>query len=122
MTLRTCDDNFENILNNYYFDFSKNPINYRKISDLELDKLKKIKNNNKKYLEIYARIDSLLHTIKNKLPFEDLLIGFQLRIFREPNFYNTDFWNHFTNVYIDGAYFKFNEPCNSCEKLNQQIF
>ena len=81
MTLRTCDDNFENILNNYYFDFSKNPINYRKISDLELDKLKKIKNNNKKYLEIHARIDSLLHTIKNKLPFEDLLIGFQLRIF-----------------------------------------
>ena len=59
---------------------------------------------------------------KNKLPFEDLLIGFQLRIFREPNFYNTDFWHHFTNVYIDGAYFKFNEPCNSCEKLNQQIF
>ena len=122
LTLRTCDDNFENILNNYYFDFSKNPINYRKISNLKLDKLKKIKNNNKKYLEIYARIDSLLHTIKNKLPFEDLLIGFQLRIFREPNFYNTDFWYHFTNVYIDGAYFKFNEPCNSCEKLNQQIF
>ena len=38
--------------------------------------------------------------LKNNLPFEDLLIGFQCKIDRVPDYYNVNFWNHFTNVYI----------------------
>ena len=50
-------------------------------------------------LLIKARMDSLWHVVTNRLPLEDLSIGFQCRIDRKPNVYNAAFWYHFTNVY-----------------------
>jgi CMP-N-acetylneuraminate monooxygenase len=38
--------------------------------------------------------------LKNNMPFEDMSIGFQCSIDRVPDFYNVEFWNNFTNVYI----------------------
>jgi CMP-N-acetylneuraminate monooxygenase len=50
-------------------------------------------------LLIKARIDSLWHVITRNLPLEELSIGFQCRINRKPDIYNSAFWYHFTNVY-----------------------
>ena len=60
--------------------------------------------------------------LSNKLPWEDLLIGFQCRILRKPNIYNSNFWQHFTNKYIDKVNFRYNNPCGSCETLFQQVY
>jgi CMP-N-acetylneuraminate monooxygenase len=51
-------------------------------------------------LRIKVRKNSFDWVLKNNLPFEDLLIGFQCKIDRVPDYYNVNFWNHFTNVYI----------------------
>ncbi len=48
---------------------------------------------------IKARMDSLWHVVANRLPLEELSIGFQCRIDRKPNIYNSAFWYHFTNVF-----------------------
>ena len=71
---------------------------------------------------IRVRKDALNTVLNNKLPFEDLLIGFQCRVNRKPNIYNFKFWNYFTNVYIDGDYFRYDNPCNSCEVTLQNIY
>lgn len=47
-----------------------------------------------------VRIGSLMRAIKNGLPLEDILIGFQCRVHRAPDVYNSRFWFHFTNSYI----------------------
>ena len=53
-----------------------------------------------RYLQIKVRKEELLDVIINGKPWEDLSIGFQCRIFRVPNVYNSEFWFHFTNVYV----------------------
>lgn len=54
-----------------------------------------------KKLRIKVRKDSFFWVIKNNIPFEDLSIGFQCKIDRVPDTYNVNFWNHFTNIYIE---------------------
>ncbi|WP_428482262.1 MBL fold metallo-hydrolase [Pyruvatibacter mobilis] len=54
-------------------------------------------------LLIRVRKDSLWHVVANGLPWEDLSIGFQCRVDRAPDVYNSDFWFHFTNVHIGEA-------------------
>ena len=46
------------------------------------------------------RQDSLRGVIYNGYPLEDLSIGFQTKMFRNPNVYNFKFWDHFTNHQI----------------------
>jgi CMP-N-acetylneuraminate monooxygenase len=60
-----------------------------------------------------------LNTIYNKEPWEDLSIGFQCKIERNPNEYNTKFWYHFTNKYITNKNIRFSSPCYSCDSINQ---
>lgn len=77
---------------------------------------------NLKYLNLKIRSDSFMHVIKNKLPWEDLLIGFQCKVFRKPNIYNVDFWNHFTNIYIDGYHSRSSYNCrNTCALISSKI-
>jgi CMP-N-acetylneuraminate monooxygenase len=52
-----------------------------------------------RYKLLKIRKDSLWHAVKNCMPWEDLSIGFQCRVDRKPNVYNSRFWYHFTNVY-----------------------
>jgi|GEM_PF-1230527 len=54
-------------------------------------------------LLVRVRKDSLWHVVSNGLPWEDLSIGFQCRVDRSPDVYNSDFWFHFTNVHIGEA-------------------
>jgi CMP-N-acetylneuraminate monooxygenase len=43
------------------------------------------------------RDSSMIGAFSQGLPFEDLSIGFQVKMFRTPNIYNFSFWDHFTN-------------------------
>ena len=75
----------------------------------------------KKYLYLNARKESFLNVIYNKLPWEDLLIGFQCKVNRFPNIYNADFWYHFTNVYISDKHIRSVSNCNLCKVIEQTI-
>ena len=50
-------------------------------------------------IELKIRKESFLEVIKEKLPWEDLLIGFQTRIRRLPDVYNSNFW-YFLLIYM----------------------
>ena len=43
-----------------------------------------------KILILKIRKESFLNTVYNKLPWEDLLIGFQCKVLRNPNVYNVN--------------------------------
>ena len=86
----------------------------------ELIKIYNKKNSNRK-LHIKARKESFLYIIYNKLPWEDLLIGFQCKILRSPNIYNTRFWYHFTNVYISKKFVRASLNCDSCKIISQKF-
>ena len=122
LIINVSNDNFKEIEKSFLINFTENNVKFTKIKFEKIDQIKKELKNKTRYLEITARKDSLIYTIKNKLPFEDLLIGFQIEVYREPNLYNTDFWHHFTNVYIDGPYFKYEKLCGSCDALSQQLY
>uniref|UniRef100_A0A4W5MXF6 Cytidine monophospho-N-acetylneuraminic acid hydroxylase n=1 Tax=Hucho hucho TaxID=62062 RepID=A0A4W5MXF6_9TELE len=47
------------------------------------------------YDEIKNRIGVMRHVVKNGLLWDDLYIGFQNRLSREPDVYHHRFWNHF---------------------------
>lgn len=59
-----------------------------------------VQGSNLRHLHIKVRHDSFSWVIQNNMPFEDLSIGFQCRIDRNPDIYNVKFWDHFTNIYI----------------------
>ena len=118
------DDNFNQNKYGFFVNFCKKNIIVRKSSSKNLFEKFKKKNNKSdiNYLMIKVREDSFFNTIINKLPWEDLLIGFQCKINRKPNIYNNDFWYHFTNLYIDNVNFRFQNPCNQCDRLLQSIY
>lgn len=118
------DDNFNQNKYGFFVNFCKKNIIVRKFSSKYLFEKFKKKNNKSdiNYLMIKVREDSFFNTIINKLPWEDLLIGFQCKINRKPNIYNNDFWYHFTNLYIDNVNFRFEDPCNQCDRLLQSIY
>lgn len=97
------DDNFNLEKYGYIIDFKKKVSTVIKknihITKKYFENFNSIK---KRILMIRVRKDALNTVLNNKLPFEDLLIGFQCRVNRKPNIYNFKFWNYFTNVYIDG--------------------
>ena len=110
------DDDFKSIKLNYLIDFSGDDIifkNIKKISEKDILENK----NTKKILMLKVRKESFLNTIYNKLPWEDLLIGFQCKVIRNPNVYNVNFWYHFTNKYITSKYVRAKTNCNSCMSL-----
>jgi CMP-N-acetylneuraminate monooxygenase len=58
-----------------------------------------LKSHTKNNIEILkVREDSLKGALYRGLPIEDLSIGFQVSMYREPNVYNFEFWNYFTNL------------------------
>ena len=111
------DDNFKLLNKNYFIDFTKNKICFDTLSKFD-DSILKNKSNIKK-LVLKIRKESFLNTIYNKLPWEDLSIGFQCKILRNPNLYNKDFWHHFTNIYITSKNVRQITNCGSCQELNQ---
>lgn len=74
---------------------------------------------NFRVMKLYVRHEIFASIILNKLPWEDFSIGFQMRVIRFPNSYESEFWYHFTNVYIDPINYKYNFNCGSCDLINQ---
>ena len=70
-------------------------------------------------MKLYVRQEIFASIVLNRLPWEDFSIGFQMRIFRSPNSYESEFWYHFTNVYIDPINYKYSDNCGSCNLINQ---
>jgi len=110
------DDKFKLQNKNYLINFSKSIITFCKIDRFSKKVLKKDPHLKKLVLKI--RKESFLNTIYNKLPWEDLSIGFQCKILREPNLYNVKFWHHFTNTYTTSMNVRSVTECASCESLS----
>lgn len=98
-----CSDDFEPAVDMYLtIDFSNDRRGYsivhtRAASSQQLAAtLRAHTQNNIEVLSV--RHDSLRGVIGRGLPLEDLSIGFQVRMFREPNVYNFRFWDYFTNT------------------------
>ena len=68
---------------------------------------------------MYVRSEIIMCVIENSLPWEDLSIGFQMRVNRTPNTYESKFWYHFTNEYIAKANFRYSSFCGACTVINQ---
>jgi len=111
------DDNFKPLNINFLINFSKNKISFKKIPKFKRSFLNK--DQNLKKLVLKVRKESFLNTIYNKLPWEDLSIGFQCKILRNPNLYNVNFWHHFTNTYITSANVRSVTDCLTCDSLSQ---
>jgi len=112
------DDMFSNSKLDFKVDFTSEKPKFFKIKNFSGE----IKSSNgTKQLYLKCRLESFLNTIYNKGPWEDLSIGFQCKISREPNEYNYKFWHHFTNTYITSKNVRSSTDCNNCDKLNQYI-
>lgn len=59
-------------------------------------------NKNERYLEIRVRDYSFADTLRKRLTWEEISIGFQCRFYREPDVYNFDFWDYFQNRLAPG--------------------
>ena len=79
-------------------------------------------NRNCNFKKIKVRYHEFLKVIRQGLPWEDLSIGFQCRIKRKPNVYNSDFWHHFTNIYVNENVKGRSQNCAGCTIINQKIF
>ena len=121
--INLTNDDFSNTYNSFIVNFSKRKTNieFLKQSAYEFfnkEKEKKITSN-----LIYAsiRLEAFVNVIKNYLPWEDMLIGFQLRIQRFPDVYNSDFWYHFSNIYVKSSRKSSLSQCNFCEIILQKF-
>ena len=113
------NDNFNKNYEKFSIDFSnKKPVFKNKIIN---SKKKLINDHTIKFLNLRIRKESFINTIKNKLPWEDILIGFQCRLKRNPNIFNANFWYYFSNIYIHKNEKKYISNCNRCQLLNQKI-
>ena len=109
-----CNDDF--VYTNkpiVYYDFQDNLGKLIGINDLCQDVI------DKKVMIIKVREEAISFLIKNMLPWEDLTIGFQARISRYPDTYESEFWYHFTNVYVTNENYRYSPLCGNCAIINQ---
>jgi CMP-N-acetylneuraminate monooxygenase len=64
-----------------------------------------------------VRTESLSQVISNRMPLEDLLIGFQCRVQRKPDVYNSDFWYHFSSIYVGPEHLRSSDRCDGCARI-----
>jgi len=102
--LQPANDDFLPVGMGVKVDFSGDTPNVIAMSsDLLLSKYAEEPEPDHRKLLIKVRKNPLWQVIQKALPWEDLSIGFQCRIERHPDIYNSDFWFYFTNVYIGSA-------------------
>ncbi|XP_040209752.1 cytidine monophosphate-N-acetylneuraminic acid hydroxylase-like isoform X1 [Rana temporaria] len=77
-------------------DFVDLPRGYNYLVDFsDLSFPTKRPNRDHPYEEIRSRATVMRHVVKNGLLWDDLYIGFQTRLQRDPDIYHHQFWNHF---------------------------
>jgi len=101
LCLVPCDEEFKVEGACYLCDFSGDRPSVTVLSNLpDWDMLSNSFITTSRLLLIRVRSKALAYTLYNGLSWEDLSIGFQCRVNRNPNIYNSKFWSHFTNIYI----------------------
>src|SRR5690606_2359097 len=108
------DDNFDQIVGEIvYADFKK-----QEFKTITRDALTEHKEGYR-VMQLKVRPEVFMCVITNSLPWEDFSIGFQMRIKRSPNEYESKFWYHFTNIYIGKENFRYSSFCGACTVVNQ---
>jgi CMP-N-acetylneuraminate monooxygenase len=102
LDLIPTNDDFSESVDLYRLDFKNNDYSHLNFENCERYSEKDALERGLRYLQIKARKAELLDIFSNGKPWEDISIGFQCRIYRTPNIYNSKFWFYFTNVYIGG--------------------
>jgi CMP-N-acetylneuraminate monooxygenase len=111
------DDKFKFNFMGFFINFENKKTIFKVIKNFDRKKL--LVNKNIKKLVLKVRKESFLNTVYNKLPWEDLSIGFQCKVLRYPNIYNVDFWNYFTNEYTTSKNVRAVIKCSFCSKVTQ---
>ena len=109
--------------------FKKNDLQFYVCFDKEFS-FKIIKNtkilkkmfSSKRILHLKIRKEAFIDCIKNAKSWEDLLVGFQVKVDRNPNIFNSKFWHHFSNVYVSKKRVKIISKCNSCDVITQELY
>lgn len=113
MYLVMTDDDFNAIGESIKINFSdkgfSSEVKEGKALEAEFDVLKRDPEN--KTFMLKARKDALWNIVSKQLPFEEITIGFQCRIYRKPDVYNAKFWKYFTTEFIFGEPFDENGIC-----------
>ena len=100
LDLITTDEDFSQSYERFKINFSERQFSCVDVN-LDTEELQKqVVLNGNRFLQIKVRRQELIDVMLNRKPWEDLSIGFQCRIYRQPNVYNSEFWFYFTNVYI----------------------
>ncbi len=97
--LLPCESNFTPLTKGLIIDFSRQAntkIMYSQDVQLKYDS----DTHKQRQLNIKVRATSLWQVIQHHKSWEELSIGFHCRIHRKPDVYNSDFWYHFSNIYI----------------------
>jgi CMP-N-acetylneuraminate monooxygenase len=105
--LLPTDENFLQSFSLFRLDFSSHNFSVRSVNDVDNASEREASQRGLRYLQIKVRKNELLDVIREGKPWEDLSIGFQCRIYRSPNVYNSEFWFYFTNVYVGNKVPKF---------------
>jgi CMP-N-acetylneuraminate monooxygenase len=108
------NDNFSKIVNDIIFCDFENQI-FKVVSESEI--INEVPDF--RTMRLYVREEVFAAIVENRLPWEDFSIGFQMKVFRVPNTYESEFWYHFTNVYINSIHYKFDSNCGACTAMNQ---
>ena len=98
--LRPVNDDFKSENIGFSLDFSSNKYSKYDCNLLSESIEDQAKKRGLRYLQIKVRRAELLDVLVNGKPWEYLSIGFQCRIYRSPNVYNSEFWFYFTNIYV----------------------
>ena len=117
LQITLTDKTFQNKIDVFSVDFNKK-VKFEKITE----KLKVKKNKNNRFLHLKIRKEAFINCLKHAKPWEDLLIGFQVKVDRNPNIYNSKFWDYFSNQYVSRKRVKAITNCNSCERLTQDLY
>lgn len=97
-----CDEDFNYLSNGSSIDFSQKTTSIQAYpSEKELYTHYDEEIDNKRKLLLRIRTPQLWDVISNMKSWEELSIGFHCRIHRKPDVYNSDFWFHFSNNYVE---------------------
>ena len=123
LVISLCNDDFEVVHERWSVEFAgdgTNKIIWHEEEFTQTFPLLEQSSTQINYLHLRIRKESFIQTVRHGSSWEDLSIGFQCRIERVPNVYNSDFWFHFSNVYIQDEVARAFEMCEICSSLKQE--
>jgi CMP-N-acetylneuraminate monooxygenase len=97
--LLPCESDFSPLEKGFIVDFSKQ-VNSKIVPHKDVPLEYNLDQPTKRQLFIKVRASALWQVIQHQKSWEELSIGFHCRIHRKPDVYNSDFWYHFSNIYI----------------------